>query len=80
MGTKIKKWLKAAVVRAVKTAAQTAVALIGTNAVGFTDVDWVAIASAALLAAIISVLTSVAGIPEVDDGESVPELVKNEKE
>lgn len=80
MGGKFKKWLKAAGVRAVKTAAQTAVALIGTNAVGFTDVDWVAIGSAALLSAIISVLTSVAGIPEVDDGEPVPEIIKSEKE
>ena len=64
----VRRWLLAAAVRAVKTAAQTAVALIGTNAVGITEVDWVAVGSAAALAAVLSVLTSVAGIPEVEDG------------
>lgn len=63
-------WIKAALVRAVKTAAQTAVALIGTNAIGITGVDWVAVASAAALAAVVSLLTSVAGIPEVREGKS----------
>lgn len=62
-----KEWLRAAAVRAVKTMAQTAVALIGTNAIGVTDVDWFAVGSAAVLAGIVSVLTSVAGLPEVDD-------------
>lgn len=62
-----KEWLRAAAVRAVKTMAQTAVALIGTNAIGVTDVDWVAVASASALAGIVSLLTSVAGLPEVDD-------------
>ena len=62
-----KEWLRAALIRAVKTMAQTAVALIGTNAIGVTDVDWIAVASASLLAGIVSVLTSVAGLPEVDD-------------
>lgn len=70
----IKDWLRAALVRAVKTAAQTAVALIGTNAVGVTDVDWLAVASAAGLAAIVSLLTSAAGIPEVDNGTDVLSL------
>lgn len=60
-----KAWLRAALIRAVRTVAQTAVALIGTNAVGVTDVDWIAVASAAVLAGIVSVLTSIAGIPEV---------------
>ena len=63
-------WIKAALVRAIKTAAQTAVALIGTNAIGITGVDWVAVASAAALAAVESLLTSIAGIPEVGGGKS----------
>ena len=67
----LKDWLAAAFIRAVKTAAQTAVALIGTNAVGVTDVDWLAVGGAALLAAIVSMLTSTAGIPEVDNGTDV---------
>jgi len=57
-------WLKAAGMRALKTFAQTAVALIGTSAVGLLDVGWVGIASGAALAAILSMLTSLGGIPE----------------
>lgn len=60
------KWIKAASVRAIKTMAQTAIALIGTNAVGITAVDWSAVGSAAALAAVVSLLTSIAGIPEVE--------------
>ena len=59
------RWWKAAGVRAVKTFAQTAVATIGTAAV-LGAVDWVMVGSAAVLAAILSLLTSVAGLPEVD--------------
>lgn len=62
-----KKWFKASAVRAVKTMAQTAVATIGTS-VMLGDVNWVMVGSASALAGILSVLTSVAGIPEV--GES----------
>lgn len=57
-------WLKAAAVRAVKTVAQTAVATIGTTAV-MAEVNWLMVGSTALLAGILSVLTSVAGLPEV---------------
>ena len=59
-----KKWIKASAVRAVKTMAQTAVATIGTSAV-MGDVNWLMVASASALSGIISILTSVAGIPEV---------------
>lgn len=59
-----KSWLKAAGVRALKTVAQTAVATIGTSAV-IGEVNWVAVGSASLLAGILSLLTSIAGLPEV---------------
>ena len=76
---KFKKWLKAAAVRAVKTAAQTAVALIPVTGVTLGEVDWLMIVSTAALAAVLSLLTSVAGIPEVDNGEAVPEIVKEDR-
>lgn len=57
-------WLKAAGMRALKTFAQTAVALIGTGAIGVLDVNWQGVASVAVLAAIVSLLTSLAGLPE----------------
>lgn len=58
-----KSWAKAAAIRAVKTVAQTAVATIGTSAV-LGDVNWLAVVSAAALAGVLSMLTSVAGLPE----------------
>ena len=64
-----KKWLKAAGIRAIKTVAQTAVALIGTNAIGITEVDWLAVLSASALAGVVSLLTSIAGLPEVREDE-----------
>lgn len=63
-----KKWFKAAGVRAVKTAAQTAVGVIGAAAV-MGAVDWQMVASASALATVVSLLTSVAGIPEVGENE-----------
>ena len=68
MSSKTKSWIKAAGIRAVKTIAQTAAATIGTAAV-FGDVDWLMVGSAALLAGILSLLTSVAGLPEVKSKE-----------
>ena len=62
-----KQWSKAAGIRAVKTVAQTAVATIGTSA-AMGEVNWMLVGSSALLAGILSVLTSVAGLPEVGDG------------
>ncbi len=63
-------WVKAALVRAIKTFAQTMVALIGTGAVGFTDLDWIKIFSVSGVAFVLSILTSVAGLPELDaDGQ-----------
>lgn len=61
---KFKTWIKAAGVRAVKTVAQTAVATIGTAAI-FSAVDWQMVVSAALLAGVLSLLTSIAGLPEI---------------
>lgn len=60
------RWAKAAIVRAIRTVCQTAVALIGTNAIGITEVNWVGVASGAALAGIVSLLTSLGGIPEVE--------------
>lgn len=66
MKTNFKGWLKAAGIRALKTLAQTAVATIGTCAV-LSEVDWVMVASASALAAVLSILTSIAGLPEVKE-------------
>ncbi len=61
-----KKWWKAAGIRAVKTVAQTAIATIGTGAM-LSEVNWIAVASASALAGFLSLLTSVAGLPEVSN-------------
>ena len=69
MSNHVKSWIKAAAVRAVKAVAQTAVATIGTASV-LGDVNWLMILSASALAGILSLLTSVAGLPEVNSGDT----------
>ena len=63
---KSKTWLKAALIRAIKTVAQTAVSLIGVGPV-MSDINWVMVGSASALAGILSILTSIAGLPEVKE-------------
>lgn len=70
IGHDFKKWLRAAGIRAVKTIAQTAVATIGTSAV-LDDVNWWVVLSASILAGILSMLTSVAGLPEVEKNDDI---------
>lgn len=66
MSDKTKRWIRAAAIRAVRTVCQTAIASIGTAAV-MGDVNWVMVASSSALAGILSILTSLAGLPEVQD-------------
>ncbi len=70
----VKRWLLAATVRAVKTGAQAAIGIIGAAAV-MGQVDWALVGSGALLAMVVSYLTSIAGLPEVDGGVSLPTMV-----
>jgi hypothetical protein len=63
-----KTWIKAAGIRAIKTVAQTAVAMLGTSML-ISEVDWVSLVSASALAGILSLLTSIAGLPELKGGE-----------
>ena len=66
-----KRWIKAAGIRALKTVAQTAIATIGTSA-ALNDVDWLLVVSASVLAGILSLLTSITGLPELDTVNLVP--------
>lgn len=69
MKTKVLKWLKAAGVRTVKTMAETALAIVGTNAIGITEVNWVGVLSACALSGVITVLTCIKGLPELKEEE-----------
>lgn len=69
MKNNFKEWLKCAGIRAIKTVAQTAIATIGVSAM-LSDVNWLAVGSASLLAGILSLLTSVSGLPEVKEDEN----------
>ena len=64
-----KQWMRATGIRTIKTMAETAVALIGTNTMGITEVDWLGVVSAALLAGVVTVLTCIKGLPEVKESE-----------
>lgn len=67
-------WIRAASVRALKTAAQAAIGVIGTGAVGLLEADWANVLSIAAMAAVVSYLTSIAGLPEVGGGEPLSEI------
>jgi ABC-type lipoprotein release transport system permease subunit len=73
-----KTWLKAAGIRAIKTIAQTAIATIGTSAL-ISEVDWLSVISASVVAGILSLLTSVVGLPEVEEEFVVDEVEEKEE-
>ena len=64
-------WVRAALIRAIKTMAQAAIGVLGTGAIGLMQADWMNVLSVALMGGVLSLLTSIAGIPEVDDGSSL---------
>ena len=76
MKSQVKKWMKAAGIRAIKTVAQTAIATIGTAAL-LSTVDWGVVISASVLAGVLSLLTSIAGLPELTETNSE---INSEKE
>jgi hypothetical protein len=63
----MKKWIKSVAIKTVKTMAETAIAVIGTNAVGITDVDWIGVGSAMLLSGVVTILFNIKSIPESED-------------
>lgn len=67
MKAKFLKWLKATGIRTVKTMAEMGIALIGTNAIGITDVDWIGVLSGCALAGIVTILTCIKGLPELKE-------------
>lgn len=77
MDTKIVNWIIATLIRAIKTFAQSLVACIGTSSANIVSLDWLQMLGIAATAFVLSVLTSVAGIKEVENGESIIKLAKN---
>lgn len=77
---KSKEWWRAAGVRAIKTVGQTAISTIGTSAVVLSEVDWLYVASASALAGLLSLLTSLVGIPEVAPEDTTEEDIDDEDE
>lgn len=77
MNEKIKLWLINAGIRALRTAAQSAIGAIGATAI-FSEVNWAVVGGTVLLSTILSLLMSISGIPEVEDGASLGELMKSE--
>ncbi len=67
-------WVRAALIRALKTMAQAATGVLGPGALGLMHVDWLNVLSVALMGGVLSLLTSIAGIPEVDDGSSLASI------
>ena len=67
-------WVRAALIRALKTMAQAALGVLGTGAIGLMQADWMNVLSVALMGGVLSLLTSIAGIPEVDDGSSLASI------
>ena len=67
-------WGRAALIRALKTMAQAAIGVLGTGAIGLMQVDWLNVLSVALMGGVLSLLTSIAGIPEVDGGDSLASI------
>ena len=63
----VKQWLKKVGIKVIKTMAETALAVIGTNAVGITDVDWLGVGSAMLLSGVVTILFNIKSIPESED-------------
>lgn len=71
-------WVRAALIRALKTMAQAAIGVLGTGAIGLMQADWMNVLSVALMGGVLSLLTSIAGIPEVDDGESLASITDSQ--
>lgn len=67
-------WVRAALIRALKTMAQAAIGVLGTGAIGLMQADWANVLSIALMGGVLSLLTSITGIPEVDDGSSLASI------